>query len=677
MIAALELPVLAAPVPPEELFRARALLDALEALLHGWVGNHELGALSRTVSASYPPPTSRRWYWPWPILNGTANCDGGSWTFPASGGEGEEVVENCPDFTHYKSKRKRLRFPDEPVLNVPSWDLAGQEEATRGHSAYLRAFEAEAAAWPACALDWLELRYQQSDDRNLANRLRDLVAGLREATDRATLRAAIRRVDAFAEELADLADKDEVKAWCAGRASDEEGVPYWLDVEQRGQEAAEDGEEQRRWRADYEEREREEGRARRSGLWLPPASGVDPDAATLRIPGFVSGFMDLCLATAPYPNERLSFAAALATLAFLVSRKVCDSSDVRPNLYVTALAPSGAGKDHPRKIAKLIAQAAGMSSAVAESIASAQGLEDALQVQPSFLFMLDEADALLRALEADRDQRQIEISRALLTLYSASSSTYSLRIKAGAPGATIDQPHVTCLWTAITQFFFAALTERLLTNGLASRMFLVDATGPRVGQQGKIPELTQQLAESAAFWRDFEPAGNDLSMAHPKPHVIPSDREAEELLERFRVECDRSWDAAESEAERTIHARTCEKARKLALLYAVSEARPPEARITKAAAEWSVAFARQQAAEFLALTGRYSATNPFEQGCRRVLELLRATQKKRLARSALMKKLKVSSKQANEWILALLEREEIGQEATATRGRAATFYFLP
>ncbi len=44
----------------------------------------------------------------------------------------------------------------------------------------------------------------------------------------------------------------------------------------------------------------------------------------LRIPGFVSEVMDLCLETAPYPNHVMAFCGALALQAFLAGRKVRD-----------------------------------------------------------------------------------------------------------------------------------------------------------------------------------------------------------------------------------------------------------------------------------------------------------------------------------------------------------------
>lgn len=82
---------------------------------------------------------------------------------------------------------------------------------------------------------------------------------------------------------------------------------------------------------------------------LFPNPGSVPDKL-LSIPGFIDDVVKLSMQSAPYPNRVLSFTGALALLAFLVGRKVRDKRDNRSNIYLIALADSGTGKDHPRKV---------------------------------------------------------------------------------------------------------------------------------------------------------------------------------------------------------------------------------------------------------------------------------------------------------------------------------------
>jgi len=278
---------------------------------------------------------------------------------------------------------------------------------------------------------------------------------------------------------------------------------------------------------------------------------------------------------------------------------------------------------------------------------------------------------------ATKDRGLIETQRALLTLYSASSSDLKMRVRAGSPAATIGQPSLTLFGTAIPQHFFTALSEQMLTNGLAGRMLVIDASGPRVGQRASIVELPKRIIETAERWRDFTPYDKGLSILHPTPKVIPYDRKANALLQDFRTECDELYNAAgdDGEAERTIHARTCEMARKLALLYAVSEQREG-ATISEMAARWATGFAQQQAKQTLAMVERYGANSPFEKDCRRILEFLRSANGHRLQRSDLLRKMKLPAKQFNELAMTLQEREDISMDIVPTAGRPAAFFRL-
>src|SRR5262249_8565418 len=117
-----------------------------------------------------------------------------------------------------------------------------------------------------------------------------------------------------------------------------------------------------------------------------PAAGpqVDPEAPDpgptppelLRVTGFIEQVMDYTLTCAPYPEPVLAFAGALALQAFLAGRKVRDEADNRTNLYLLALANSGAGKDFPRKVNQRVLLEAGLAEGLGNSFARGEGLED-------------------------------------------------------------------------------------------------------------------------------------------------------------------------------------------------------------------------------------------------------------------------------------------------------------
>jgi hypothetical protein len=100
--------------------------------------------------------------------------------------------------------------------------------------------------------------------------------------------------------------------------------------------------------------------------------GPTPDSL-LHVPGFVDDVMAHTLRTAPYPERTLAFCGALALQAVLAGRKVRDESDCRTNLYLLALANSGAGKDHPRKVNQRVLIEAGLADGLGTRSPAARG----------------------------------------------------------------------------------------------------------------------------------------------------------------------------------------------------------------------------------------------------------------------------------------------------------------
>ena len=97
----------------------------------------------------------------------------------------------------------------------------------------------------------------------------------------------------------------------------------------------------------------------------------------MHVPGFVSEVMDFTLKKAPYPNIPLAFCGAMALQSYLCGRKICDSGDLRPNIYLLALASSGTGKDFPRKVNSRILNEIGHLQALKDKVASGEGIQDA------------------------------------------------------------------------------------------------------------------------------------------------------------------------------------------------------------------------------------------------------------------------------------------------------------
>ncbi len=399
----------------------------------------------------------------------------------------------------------------------------------------------------------------------------------------------------------------------------------------------------------------------------------------LRAPGFISEVMDHCLETAPYPNVAMAFAGALALQATLAGRKVCDPGDNRTNLYLLGLAHSSAGKEHPRKINNEILHAVGLADCLGGRFASGEGIQDALFAHPSMLFQTDEIDGMLQSINKAKDARYESTMSTLLTIYSAANSVFPMRRRAGkaAPGA-IDQPCLVLFGTAIPSHYYGALSERMLTNGFFARMIILECGRRGSGQEPRVKTLPTRVVERARWWAEFRPSGESLENRHPEPLVIPQTPDALSVLIEIRKGAEREYDIAEcsgDEAGTAVWGRVSEHARKLALVYAVSESHDrPE--IGRAATEWASRFVVHQTRRMLFMAQSHVADNPFDAACLKLLKKLRGAPGTDLSHSVLLKRMKTDAKTFANIIATLEQRGDIVTRTDTSRPGAGRFYRL-
>jgi hypothetical protein len=411
---------------------------------------------------------------------------------------------------------------------------------------------------------------------------------------------------------------------------------------------------------------------------LPTDPGPMP-LELMRIPGFVSEVMDLCLATAPYPNHVMAFSGALALQAFLAGRKVRDPGDNRTNLYLLGLAHSAAGKDWPRKLNTRILFEIGAAGCLGERFSSGEGVQDALYLSPSMLFQTDEIDGILQSMNRSKDGRYESLMSTLLTMYSTANSVYPMRRKAGkeAPGA-IDQPSLVVYGTAIPNHYYEALSERMLTNGFFSRMIILECGERGSGQEPKVLDIPERVIATARWWNDYKPGTGNLQSWHPIPTIVSQDEEGRDVLVEARMEAEREYNRAERKNDpvgTTVWGRVSEQMRKLALLYAISE-NHREPVITKSAAEWASRFVTHQVRRMLFMAGNHVAENSYHADCLRLIRKLQETPERQLPHSLLLKRMKMDAKSFQEMITTLEQQGDIAVSIVATTGRPQRVYKL-
>lgn len=411
---------------------------------------------------------------------------------------------------------------------------------------------------------------------------------------------------------------------------------------------------------------------------IPEDPGVLPERL-LRCPGFISEVMDHCLATAPYPNPVMAFCGALSLQAVLAGRRVSDPGDNRTNLYLLGLAHSAAGKDWPRKLNMRILQEVGMADCVGERFASGEGIQDSLHMTESMLFQTDEIDGLLQSINKSRDARFEQIMSTLLTMYSSANSVYPMRRKAGKEVAgVINQPNLVIFGTAIPNHYYAALSERMLTNGLFARMIIFECGKRGKGQEPKIRPVPTSVLETAAWWENYRPGRGNLVDWNPTPAIVPHDRAAAGLLVDARRNAEAEYDQAEEANDSvgtTVWGRVSEQTRKLALLHAISR-RCRDPVIDAESARWAIEVVEHQTRRMLFMAGSHVAENPFHAECLKLVEKLRAAPERTLPHSVLLKRMKTDAKTFRDLIDTLMQQGDLSLISAETAGRPLRAYQL-
>lgn len=401
----------------------------------------------------------------------------------------------------------------------------------------------------------------------------------------------------------------------------------------------------------------------------------------LDCPGFVHNLMEFTLKTAPYPNRPLAFAGALTMLAHLSGRGYRDTRNMRTNLYLIALAPSGTGKDHPRKVNINLASQYGFMPTMGDRFASAEGLEDSLMLQNASFYQVDEADTLFRSLQ-DKDSSVEKIYGSLLQFYTSSDTTYTMRKKALAKGCKLDDydrirsqgiryPHLTLWGTAVPKYFYEALSTRSLENGLLARCLVLEADkrgnpgDPHLEVFPPAVQVDTVLLRNRGLYLGGEALptlqlGAASAQIIREPYVVPEkDEDAKMMVEATIDAINSLYESATDTTAQALWTRGAEKALKLALLYAISE-NPENPVITTAGLEWGYKLASLITMRMLYMASIYVYDNAFDAKRQKALRKLKESGGS-MSHSQLLRSLHTDKDTFRRIIDTLLESELIVQ----------------
>lgn len=326
----------------------------------------------------------------------------------------------------------------------------------------------------------------------------------------------------------------------------------------------------------------------------PEKAVIFPADCIATMPPIMRSAYDYVLATAIKPQPELTLGSLVALFGAVYGRKVADDYDTRTNIMVLGLAPSGAGKEHPRQCNKEFLLSAGLDQVNGpERIGSHAGVITAVAAHPVRLFQLDEIGRLLATMRDPKVSHLYNVGTVLMALYSSSNTIWTGDAYADISKVKhVRMPHVCVYGTSVPESLYSGLSPENLTDGLVGRLVVLQADGIPERRKPQRLTLPWDVTEHIRMWKEFQPAGwGDLSDVNGGPPLrAEKTPEADARHERY---CDivNLKHNSEDNIAASVWCRAPEKAAKLALIYACAAARDPEPTITLEAEEWGIKLA--------------------------------------------------------------------------------------
>jgi Bifunctional DNA primase/polymerase, N-terminal/Primase C terminal 2 (PriCT-2) len=399
-----------------------------------------------------------------------------------------------------------------------------------------------------------------------------------------------------------------------------------------------------------------------------PSGQVDP----LAIPGLIGETVQWICETAMLPQPEVALSAVLASLGAVFGRRYAGEINTRTNLYMVAIAESGMGKDHPRKLVKNLLVAAGLGDYLgADSIVTGAGLLTGLMGRPSQVMMLDEFGLLLQEMG---DSRSVKAgaSKVITSLYSDSGSVFSGGNYADERRKVIQiqAPNLCILGTSTMGSYTAALKRSAVQSGELNRfvVMLPRVTFPEINR-GHSREF-KPPADLVKRWAAF--ADKDLSAVNssailPEPRIV-QDGECGPRLDRMLDDQQNRVIAGHQEGTGALWVRYRENAIKIAMIFAI--ARNP-LRPSLAPADLDIAdqIVRASVENMVTMANDHMYENAFEKDSQKVFAFIRKAPD--CTRSDILRANRsINKKQLDDIISLLQERDQV---TTTGSGRGVKY----
>ena len=237
---------------------------------------------------------------------------------------------------------------------------------------------------------------------------------------------------------------------------------------------------------------------------MPAGDELEP--YTRGVPGVLGEMIEWIVDTARRPNRVLALAGAIPLVGTLIGRRVAGPTLSATHLYAVAVAPTGAGKQHPIDCANALMIAARAQEHIGPgTFMSASALCNFVFRRPLSLCCSDEFGAYLAKLNArGASGHEREVTRVMRSLWGTSFTLFPTPEWAERETSQIHSPALSFLGTSTADELFQALQGDAIENGLLNRFLVLQSdirvrdTSPKL-PPGQVP--TELAAKCGRLYR--------------------------------------------------------------------------------------------------------------------------------------------------------------------------------
>ncbi len=344
----------------------------------------------------------------------------------------------------------------------------------------------------------------------------------------------------------------------------------------------------------------------------------------LDVPGLVGEIIAYNRRNAERDQPALALLGAVGMMCALAGRKIRDERGNRTNLYLVGLANSSSGKEHARKINRIILDELNAEAIQgAEDVSSDSAIISQLVSHPVRFYMFDEFGMFLRNLSGKyTSPHMVNVVSLLMKLYTSADGVYRGKAYSDeSANKTIIEPCMSLYGTTVPESFWDSLTPESMSNGFIGRLIVVEGLPVLHRTRRKVEAPPPSILEQVSWWLK-KTAGDPIqNMVRPALDLVPTTPEADEIFEQLNAEAEYHM-ARGDNGVCSIWGRAEQKACRLALVYAASRD-PKHMVIDREAAEWACGFAHWTTERVITGAESHVSETPVEKARKRIVSIIK------------------------------------------------------